>query len=220
VKGAETARKGCGDVEGPKRVRLEEESRKSKPRRRGADLQIPDGRFAENQTPECGVRFHARISSFTVGPRNVQVSRDVDRPVTIKARVIEKILGFFCLGLSYRSAGDLACKRPVRPITVFCKSSCYFISLSVVSSSAARFLSLLKFFFFFGKPGEARGNGPTDRGRRRRIASRTISGFAFGSPFLFLIFVAANKLSHSFSMLFNSIEEMKLEDKSHVYGKL
>ncbi|KAH0815335.1 hypothetical protein GEV33_007456 [Tenebrio molitor] len=181
---AETARKGCGDVEGPKRVRLEEESRKSKPRRRGADLQIPDGRFAENQTPECGVRFHARISSFTVGPRNVQVSRDVDRPVTIKARVIEKILGFFCLGLSYRSAGDLACKRPVRPITVFC---------------------------------EARGNGPTDRGRRRRIASRTISGFAFGSPFLFLIFVAANKLSHSFSMLFNSIEEMKLEDKSHVY---
>jgi hypothetical protein len=41
VKGAETARKGCGDVEGPKRVRLEEESRKSKPRRRGADLRIP-----------------------------------------------------------------------------------------------------------------------------------------------------------------------------------
>ncbi|KAH0822563.1 hypothetical protein GEV33_000228 [Tenebrio molitor] len=38
---------------------------------------------------ECGVRFHARISSSTAGPRNVQVSRDVDRPVTIKARVIE-----------------------------------------------------------------------------------------------------------------------------------
>jgi hypothetical protein len=52
-----------------------------------------DGRFAENLTPERGVRFHARISSFTVGPRksarNVQVSREVDRPVTIKARVIE-----------------------------------------------------------------------------------------------------------------------------------
>ncbi|KAH0811461.1 hypothetical protein GEV33_011330 [Tenebrio molitor] len=80
------------------RVRLEEESRKSKPRRRGADLRIPDGRFVKNQTPECGVKFHARISSSTVGPRNspmkVQVSRDVDRPVTIKARVIEKFFSF------------------------------------------------------------------------------------------------------------------------------
>jgi hypothetical protein len=123
-------------------VRFEEESRKSKPRHRGADLRIPDGRFAENRTPECGVRFHARISSSTVGPRksprNVQISRDVDRPVTIKARVIETFFSFweasasfqakrfFCSGLSYRSAGDLACKRSVRPITVFCNSS-YFI---------------------------------------------------------------------------------------------
>jgi hypothetical protein len=98
VKGAEMARKGCGDVEGPKRVRLEEESRKAKPRRRGADLRIPDGRFAENRTPECGVKFHAWISSSTVGPRKsprkVQVSRDVDRPVTIKATVIEKKIVF------------------------------------------------------------------------------------------------------------------------------
>ncbi|KAH0819801.1 hypothetical protein GEV33_002990 [Tenebrio molitor] len=98
VKGAETARKGRGDVQGPKRLRLEEESRKSKHRRRGADLRIPDGRFVKNQTPECGVKFHARISSSTVGPRksprNVQVSRDVDRPVTIKARVIEKFFSF------------------------------------------------------------------------------------------------------------------------------
>ncbi|KAJ3636455.1 hypothetical protein MTP99_000002 [Tenebrio molitor] len=38
---------------------------------------------------ECGVRFHAQISSSTVGPRNVQVSRHVDRPVTTKVRVIE-----------------------------------------------------------------------------------------------------------------------------------
>jgi hypothetical protein len=119
---------GC-DVEDPKRVRLEEESRKSKPRRRGAHLRIPDGRFVENRTPECGVRFHARISSSTMGsrksPRIVQNSRDVDRPVTIKARVIEKFFSFweasasfqaerfFCSGLSYRSAGDLACKRPI-----------------------------------------------------------------------------------------------------------
>jgi hypothetical protein len=83
---------------GPKRVRLEGESRNSKPRRRGADLRIPDGRFTENQTPECGVKFHARISSSTVdprkSPRNVQISRDVDRPVTIKARVIENFFSF------------------------------------------------------------------------------------------------------------------------------
>jgi hypothetical protein len=94
VKGTETARKGCGDVEGPRRVRLEEESRKSKPRRRGADLRIPDGRFVKNQTPECGVKFHAWISSSTVDPRNVQVFRDVDSPVTIKARVIEIFFSF------------------------------------------------------------------------------------------------------------------------------
>jgi hypothetical protein len=75
-------------------VRLEEESRKSKPRRRGADLRIPDGRFVKNQTPECGVKFHAWISLSTVGPRKVQVSRDVDRPVTIKATVIEKKIVF------------------------------------------------------------------------------------------------------------------------------
>jgi hypothetical protein len=79
-------------------VRLEEASRKSEPRRRGADLRIPDGRFAENRTPECGVKFHARISSSTEGlrksPRNIQISRDVDRPVTIKARVIETFFSF------------------------------------------------------------------------------------------------------------------------------
>jgi hypothetical protein len=49
--------------------------------------------FAENRTPEYGLRFHARISSSTVGPRksprDVQISGDVDRPVTSKARVIE-----------------------------------------------------------------------------------------------------------------------------------
>jgi hypothetical protein len=48
---------------------------------------------AGRRTPEWGVRFHARISSSNVGPRkspkNVQVSRDVDRSVTIKTRVIE-----------------------------------------------------------------------------------------------------------------------------------
>jgi hypothetical protein len=57
-------------------------------------LRIPDGRFVKNQTPECGVKFHARILSSTVGPRKIQVSRDVDRPVTIKARVIEKFFSF------------------------------------------------------------------------------------------------------------------------------
>jgi hypothetical protein len=63
VKGAETARKGCGDVEGPKRVRLEGESRKSKPRRRGADLRIPDGRFAKTKR---GVRSQIPRPDFVV----------------------------------------------------------------------------------------------------------------------------------------------------------
>jgi hypothetical protein len=47
---------------------------------------------------------------------------------------------FFLFRLSYRSASDLACKRPVRPITVFfffVRVLVYFISLSFVSSSAA-----------------------------------------------------------------------------------
>jgi hypothetical protein len=113
VKGAKTARKGYGDVEGLKRVRLEEESRKSKPRRREAELRIPDGRFAENQTPECGVKFHARISSSTVGPRksprNVQVSRDVNRPVTIKARVIEKKFSFREASASFQAERFFFC---------------------------------------------------------------------------------------------------------------
>jgi hypothetical protein len=140
-------RRGSEEGEAGRRV---QQGRKTKHRRRGADLRIPDGRFAKNQTPECGVKFHARISSSTVGPRksprNVKVSRDVDRPVPIKAKVIEKKFSireasasfqaerfFFCSDLSYRSTGDLVCKRPVRAITVFfCKSSCYFISLSFV----------------------------------------------------------------------------------------
>jgi hypothetical protein len=83
--------------------------------------------------PNAGVRSQIPRPDFVVhvGPRNVQVSRDVDRPVTIKARVIEKIFSFreasasfqaehfFLFGLSYRSAGDVACKRPVRAIILF-----------------------------------------------------------------------------------------------------
>jgi hypothetical protein len=149
--------------------------RKSKPRRRGADLRIPDGRFVKNQTPECGVKFHARILSSTVGPRKIQVSRDVDRPVTIKARVIEFFFKFsrsqrvvsgrtvfFCSDSSYRSAGDLACKRPVRPITVFfCKSSClfYFIIFCVLVRRATSF-SILNLAFFLWNEVRPEGTVP------------------------------------------------------------
>jgi hypothetical protein len=85
LNGEERVWRRRGSEEGEAGRRVQE----VQPRRRGANLEIPDGRFAENQTPECGVKFHARISSSTVDPRNVQISRDVDRPVTIKARVIE-----------------------------------------------------------------------------------------------------------------------------------
>jgi hypothetical protein len=110
--------------------------------------------------------------------------------VTIKARVLEKIFSFceasasfqaerfFGFWLSYRSADDLACKRLFRPITVSCLF--YFIIFCVLGRRATSFSIL--FSFFLGKQGEARGNGPADRGRRRRIAPRTISGFIFGSP--------------------------------------
>jgi hypothetical protein len=61
--------------------------------------------------------------------------------------------GFFCSGLCYRSADDLACKRPVRPITsFFVFALCYF---SFVSSSTARLLFLIEFSFYFRKRGEA-----------------------------------------------------------------
>jgi hypothetical protein len=137
-------------------------------------LRIPDERFVRNQTPECGVKFHARISSSTVGPRKVQVSRDVDRPVTIKARVIEKFFSFreasasfqaelfFLFGLSYRSAGDLACKRPVRPITAFFfKNSClfYFIIFCVLVRRATS-LSILNLAFFLGNEVRPEGTVP------------------------------------------------------------
>jgi hypothetical protein len=155
-----------------------------------------DPRWKVRREPNAGVRSQIPRPDVVVhrGPEEVPEERPGLQRRRPPRDVIDKFLVFFCSGLSYRSAGDLACKPTVRPITVFCKSSCYFISLSFVSSSAARFLPLLKFFFSFEKRGEARGNGPTDRGRRRRIASMTISGFAFGSPFLFLIFVFESHL--------------------------
>jgi hypothetical protein len=92
VKGAETAsrrtaRKGYEEDGAERRV---QEVRTQTPRSGFTD---PRWKVRGDQAPECGVRFHARISSSTVGPRkspkNVEVSRVVDRPVTIKARVIE-----------------------------------------------------------------------------------------------------------------------------------
>jgi hypothetical protein len=95
---------------------------------------------------------------------------------------------FFCSGLCYRSAGDVACKRPVRPIIVFFFYCSYCSTyLSFVSSSVARFPFIFEFSFFFGKRDEARGNRPADR--HRKLASRTISDFAFGSPFFLNFFI-------------------------------
>jgi hypothetical protein len=70
VKGAETARKGCGDVKGPKRVRLEEESRKSKPR-------FTDPRRKVRGEPNAGVRSQIPRPDFVVhrGPEEVPEER-------------------------------------------------------------------------------------------------------------------------------------------------
>jgi hypothetical protein len=66
------------------------------------------------------------------------------------------------------------------------------------------FLFYFEFSFFFGKRGEARGNGPANRGRRRRIASRTISGITFGSPPFFFNLVFEFNLLFEFSFFFPS----------------
>jgi hypothetical protein len=70
---------------------------------------------------------------------------------------------FFLFGLSDRSAGDLACKRPVRPITVFffCKSSClfYFIIFCVLVRRATSF-SILNLAFFLGNKVRPEGTAP------------------------------------------------------------
>jgi hypothetical protein len=173
VKGAETARKGCGDVEGSKSVRLEEESRKSKPRRRGADLGIPDGRFVKNQTSKCGVKFHAWISSSTVGPRKsprkVQVSRDVDRPVTIKARVIENFFSFREASASFQAERFFFVRIRVIGVLVtspansffFCKSSCLFYSfIFCVLVRRATSFSILNLAFFLGNEVRPEGTAP------------------------------------------------------------
>jgi hypothetical protein len=45
-------------------------------------------------------------------------------------------------------------------------------------------------------------NGPADRGRRRRLASKTISDFAFGFPLFFYFVFEFNLLFKSFSFFF------------------
>jgi hypothetical protein len=63
--------------------------------------QTPRSGFADprrkvREEPNAGVRSQISRPDFVINcgpeeaPRKVQVSRDVDRPVTIKARVIEK----------------------------------------------------------------------------------------------------------------------------------
>jgi hypothetical protein len=193
-----------GSEEGEAGRRVQEVQTQSQ----GADLRIPDGRFAENQTPECGVKFHARISSSTVGPRksrrNVQICRDVDRPVTIKARVIEWIFSFREASTSFQNVffvrvwvGDLACKRPVRPTTDFFNRS---FSIYILGPRPLRDFFYLNFSFLLGKRSGARGDGPADRGRRKRLASWTISDFTFGST-LFLSVFEFNLLSRVFLFL-------------------
>jgi hypothetical protein len=141
-----------------------------------------DPRRKVREEPNAGVRSQIPRLDFVVYPgpeevpEKVQVSRDVDRLVTIKARVKEKKFSFseasasfqaerffFLFGLSYRSAGDLACKRPVRPITVFffCKSSClfYFFIFCVLVRRATSF-SISNLAFFLGKEVRPEGTAP------------------------------------------------------------
>jgi hypothetical protein len=113
------------------------------------------------------------------------VSRDVDGPVSTKARVIVLIFSF----------GKRARRFTLNFFLFFfffvwvigqTDNSFFLICSYCISCVLVRRATSFSFpvFFFFGKRGEARGNGPVDRGRRRRLASRTISAFAFSySPF-------------------------------------
>jgi hypothetical protein len=71
---------------------------------------------------------------------------------------------FFCSALSYRSAGDLdlACKRPVRPITGFFLYESYlflFHYLCVLVRRATSF-SILNLAFFLGNEVRPEGTVP------------------------------------------------------------
>jgi hypothetical protein len=93
VKGVETARKRVwrrrGSEEGGAGRRVQEVQTQT-PRRGFADP-----RRKVREEPNAGVRSQIPRPDFVVhrgprkSPKNVQVSRDVDRPVTIKARVID-----------------------------------------------------------------------------------------------------------------------------------
>jgi hypothetical protein len=127
-----------------KRERRTGESKKSEPRRRRADLRVPDGRFQKDQTPGSGVTFHVLISSSSVIPRKSSrndpkhlMRRQPRTRVTDKnfySREVGRFSAlflvfcfcfctlrncFFLTGLGYKLAGDIACKRLIGPITLF-----------------------------------------------------------------------------------------------------
>jgi hypothetical protein len=67
--------------------------------------------------------------------------------------------------------------RPVKPIIVFffvVVLIILFILCALVYRATSPSIRIFR--------GQARGNGPADRGRRRRLASSTISDFTFGPP--------------------------------------
>jgi hypothetical protein len=112
--------------------------------------------------------------------------------VTIKARVIEKIFSFREASASFQAERFFFVRIRVIGLLVTSlkrpREFLFVLFLYLLCPRPPRdFLFYFEFSFFFGKRGEARGNSPADRGRRRRIASRTISGFTFGSPPFFLI---------------------------------
>jgi hypothetical protein len=135
-------------VEGPKRVRLEEESRKSKSRRRGADLRIPmeGSRRTERRSAE---------SNSTPGFRRPPWARGTSRS---KVRVIEKNFSFREASASFQAERFFCSDSRYRLQTAgqsddsffFLKSSClfYFFIFCVLVRRATSF-SILNLAFFF-----------------------------------------------------------------------
>jgi hypothetical protein len=114
-------------VEGPKRVRLEEESRKSKPRRRGADLRIPTegSRRTERRSAE---------SNSTPGFRRPPWARGTSRS---KVRVIEKNFSFREASASFQAE------------RFFCSDSRYRLQTAGQSDDSFFFKELVFVLFLY-----------------------------------------------------------------------
>jgi hypothetical protein len=138
----QTARSGFADPR--RKVRGEPNS--------GVRSQVPRPDFVDHRGPE-EVPEERSVLQKRRPPRDDESHGGKEKFFVFRKRAPRSGRTFFLYGFGYRSAGDLACKQPVRSITsFFCCLLLYY--LSFVSSSAAGYPFLFEFYFSFGKRGE------------------------------------------------------------------